>query len=203
MKNIHLYVWNKRELSVCDKSVSKKAHNIHILILIVNYSDLLIGLIAASWLQSFGQNICVVSTVGNQTHNLELLKQSEYQTLNILRKLKLTLPIIEDKSSESFFKEKQDYTLTISSKKHTTLNTTLFFPGIHFNFNPTNWIPTEMQLKDQLTDNNSLFTIEKINSSDLASISKEIHKCMFDFYLKELCGKEMLGSDSCGVSCDL
>ena len=31
----------------------------------------------------------------------------------------------------------------------------------------------------------------------------QIRYQLFDFYLRDLCGKEMLGSDSCGVSCDL
>lgn len=31
----------------------------------------------------------------------------------------------------------------------------------------------------------------------------ELRKRLFDFYLKELLGKEILGEDSCGACCDL
>ena len=152
-------------------------------ILIINNKNNFISQMSAAWLQSFDKNIVAIATSEETDITLDHIAAEVMDEVNI----SLSNENIEHYSTCLF--ANWDYILVINYCME--LNNPLFIGNIY------KWENLELTIPDTVNMKNESIQDYYMNVRDILKYQ------LLKFYLTNINGKEMLGSDSCGVECDL
>ncbi len=152
-------------------------------VLILSLYDQLTGPMAAGWLKSFDPELFIVSAGMKAKGLVDPLAVDVMQQTGIDISGRIPHPVNE------FLDLNWDYLLILNQcadDKHP------LFTG-----NILHRVYMEFDAIESLK-----YAPEQLQES-YQRVRDEVRFRLFDFYLRDLCGKEILGADSCGVSCDL
>ena len=152
-------------------------------ILVINKENNCVNQIAAAWLQSFNNDMLVVTSgvIGATDIDPEVVKA--------MKEVKAAWANINLESFDESIKENWDYVFII--------NHCIEPKDARFIGNVLHW--NNLQLKEE----ESLHETNNLTYEQYISIRDSLRYQVFQTYLTAIGGKEMLGSDSCGVECDL
>lgn len=152
-------------------------------ILILSSHDRLIGPMAAGWLKSFDSELFIVSAGMKAKGLVDPLAVDVMQQTGIDISAQIPNPVSE------FLDLNWDYLLIINqcADDKYPLFTGNILHRVYMEFDA---IESLKCMPEKLLES-------------YQRVRDEIRFRLFDFYLRDLCGKEILGADSCGVSCDL
>ena len=152
-------------------------------ILIINNKNNFISQMSAAWLQSFDKNIVAIATSEETDITLDHIAAEVMEEVNI----SISNENIEHYSTCLF--ANWDFILVINYCME--LKNPLFIGNIY------KWENLELTIPDTINMENESIHDYYTNVSDILKYQ------LLKFYLTNISGKEMLGSDSCGAECDL
>ena len=152
-------------------------------ILIINKEDNCVNQITAAWLQSFNNDTLVVTTgeIG--------LTCIDPNVVKAMKEVKAAWANINLEGFDECIKQNWDYVFII--------NHCIEPKDARFTGNVLHWCNL------QLNEETSLHDIKNPTYEQYVSIRDALRYQVFQTYLTTIGGKEMIGSDSCGVECDL
>ena len=152
-------------------------------ILIINNKNNFISQMSAAWLQSFDKNIVAIATSEETDITLDHIAAEVMEEVNI----SISNENIEHYSTCLF--ANWDFILVINYCME--LKNPLFIGNIY------KWENLELTIPDTINMENESIHDYYTNVRDILKYQ------LLKFYLTNISGKEMLGSDSCGAECDL
>ena len=152
-------------------------------ILIINNKNNFISQMSAAWLQSFDKNIVAIATSEETDITLDHIAAEVMEEVNI----SISNENIEHYSTCLF--ANWDFILVINYCME--LKNPLFIGNIY------KWENLELTIPDTINMENESIHDYYTNVRDILKYQ------LLKFYLTNISGKEMLGSDSCGAGCDL
>lgn len=151
--------------------------------LVINKENNEVNQIAAAWLQSFNKDLLVIAAGEGENSTIDA------EVVKVMNDVKIQWSSNNIQKMEDCIKLNWDYIIII--------NHSITPRDIRFTGNVLHWI--NMQLNEIISnpDDSSLSNDYYINLRD------SLRYQVFQTYLTSIGGKEMIGSDSCGVECDL
>lgn len=152
-------------------------------ILLINNKDNFISQMAAAWLQSFDNDIISIATCIDTNITLDPI------AVDAMKEVNITLSDVNIEQYNTCLFANWDYILVINYC--IDLNNPLFVGNVF------KWENLELTIPDTLN------MVDDSIQDYYKSIRDTIKYQLLKFYLTTINNKEILGSDSCGVQCDL
>ena len=151
--------------------------------LIITSHGRIVGPMAAGWLQSFDEEFRVQSAA------LAPAEAIDPMAISVMQVEKIDIQSFKPTPLTSFQAQNWDYVLLINLDEEADLPT--------FSGNVLHRMTFHFDALD------ALHAKSVTTETAYQVLRDQIRYQLFDFYLRDLCGQEMLGADSCGVWCDL
>ena len=152
-------------------------------VLILSKYNNCLGQMAQGWLKFFDKDLTVISGA------TETKKETNEEAKIVMKEVGIDISSQLCETSSQFMAEKWDYAIVINNCID---NTNPFYSE-----NIKNRIYMDFE------DVSDLMEEAEYTKDYFEHTREDVRNKIFDFYMRDMCGKDMLGSDSCGVECDL